>query len=296
MPGLIVPFKQVDVFSWTPFKGNPVAVINLIDKEETSVSDEQLQAIATWTNLSETTFLFKPSAGSSADYKLRIFTPAGELPFAGHPTVGSCQAFIEFTNCTKKSLKQECPAGIVPLTVYGDNFVSFEAIRTDLIELSDDQVESYKAKAFPGLELIARPKLLDVGPKWVVVLAKDNKTCYDADLDLPALAALSIEFGHTGIILGGQDPSDASKYEMRAFATSEGLSEDPVCGSGSVALARYLQDHHDYAESFSFTISQGGRLNRKGRIFVQVEHSSDGKIKYIVGGKATTLVTGTIAV
>ncbi|CDO94702.1 unnamed protein product [Kluyveromyces dobzhanskii CBS 2104] len=296
MLGLTVPFKQVDVFTFNPYKGNPVAVINLLDVEESSVSQEKLQAIATWTNLSETTFLFKPSENSGADYKLRILTPVNELPFAGHPTVGSCQAFIEFTGSAKKSFKQECIAGIVPLTVLEDGSIGFQAIRTSLIDLSDNEVESYQAKAMLGIDLIARPKLLDVGPAWVVLLVKDNKTCYDAEVDYSSLGELSKKFGHCGIILAGQDPSDEHKYEMRAFAPGEGVLEDPVCGSGSVALARYLQDHFNFNKSFHFVISQGGRLNRAGRISVQIEHSSDGAIKYHVSGKARALVSGTIAI
>ena len=122
----ILPFKQVDVFTGELFKGNPVAVTNCMDIDESEVTTEQLQAIASWTNLSETTFLFKPT-DAGCDYKLRIFTPGSELPFAGHPTVGSCKAFLEFTGVKKEKIIQQCGLGHIELTVTDDQKISFKA-------------------------------------------------------------------------------------------------------------------------------------------------------------------------
>lgn len=287
---ITVPFKQVDVFTSKLFKGNPLAVINLLDHDENEFTYEKLQAIANWTNLSETTFLFRPSDATIADYKVRIFTPSSELPFAGHPTLGSCKAFIEFTKCPKKTIVQECKGGLITITAK-ENLLSFEAVLTDIEEIPTEAVEKYETCL--GISPIARPKLLNVGPKWVVYLLKDAETCYEANINYTALAKVSEEFGHEGIIMAGQKPGEPEQYEMRAFAPADGVNEDPVCGSGSVALSRFLQDHFNFESTFSFHISQGGRLQREGNIEAVIEHS-DGKIRYNVGGDTLTIVNGTM--
>lgn len=176
----IVPFKQVDVFTSTPYKGNPVAVINCWDVPEEEVSQSTLQAIANWTNLSETTFLFKPK-DAKCDYKVRIFTPSSELPFAGHPTVGTCQAYLEFSGRKDvKRLYQECGLGAVELTLDGKK-ISFKGAKTDITEISPAAADEYESAL--SVKLSQKPKLLEVGPKWVVALVQDAKTCYDLDLD-----------------------------------------------------------------------------------------------------------------
>lgn len=286
-----LPFKQVDVFTSKPFKGNPVAVINCLNVDDKNqLTDKQLQDIATWTNLSETTFLFKPKDPQN-DYYLRIFTPKNELPFAGHPTVGSSKAFMEFTNKDQTDciIRQECGVGIVQLTVK-DGKSSFKAEQTTMKSIDQDTIEQYAESL--GVKPIATPKLLDVGPKWVVFLVGTAQECYDANPNMAKMAEISKQNDHTGIILGGL--KNGNEYEMRAFAPVINVPEDPVCGSGALSFIRYLQDHNGYTETTNISISQGGRVNRDGLLSCQIAHQENGEKTYHVGGNALTVVEGTI--
>ncbi|CAI4053004.1 hypothetical protein SUVZ_15G1820 [Saccharomyces uvarum] len=290
---LTVPFKQVDVFTEVPFKGNPVAVINFLDTDESEVTQEQLQAIANWTNLSETTFLFKPS-DERYDYKLRIFTPQIELPFAGHPTIGSCNAFLEFTkNTTATSLVQECKAGAISLTI-NEGLISFKAALFDFEGISDEVITGYEQSL--GLKFIAAPALLRTGPNWVVALVNDAETCFNANPNFAMITEQSKQNEHSGVILAGpkKNATVRNSYEIRAFCPVDTIDEDPVCGSGSVALARYLQELYKFEETTKITISQGGRLGRDGHIEATIMKEADGNTSYHVAGHAITVVNGKI--
>ncbi|EJS43408.1 YHR029C [Saccharomyces arboricola H-6] len=291
--GVTVPFKQVDVFTEKPFKGNPVAVINFLNIDESEVTQEELQTIANWTNLSETTFLFKPSS-DKYDYKLRIFTPNNELPFAGHPTIGSCKAFLQFTkNTTATSLIQECGAGAIPLVIT-EGVISFKAAMADYEGISTEVIAGYEHAI--GLKFIAAPALLHTGPEWIVALVEDAETCFDANPNFPMLAEQTKQNNHAGIILAGhkRNASIKNSFEMRAFAPVMSVNEDPVCGSGSVALARYLQELYKFEETTKITISQGGRLQRDGHIVASIVKEADGSNSYHVAGHAITVVDGKI--
>ncbi|SCV00236.1 LANO_0F05886g1_1 [Lachancea nothofagi CBS 11611] len=286
-----VPFKQVDVFTSEPYKGNPVAVINCLELDESEINQSQLQRIANWTNLSETSFLFKPTI-EKCDYKLRIFTPQTELPFAGHPTLGSCRAYLEFTG--KKNVEkiyQECKLGVIEITSEGEK-LSFEGAKTDVVDIPCEVAEEYGKSL--SAEITERPRLLEVGPNWVVALVKDAQTCYDMELDFTQMKASNLKHGSTGLIIAGRYGNE-DKYEMRAFCPLDGIAEDPVCGSGSLALARYLQDVHNYKSTYSFAISQGGRVGREGKVSGLIKHES-GKITYHVGGQAVTAIDGHILI
>lgn len=290
---LNLPFKQVDVFTSVPFKGNPVAVVNCMNISCEEISNEKLQAIATWTNLSETTFLFKPTT-DKFDYKLRIFTPISELPFAGHPTIGSCKAFLEHTS-TKGATKilQECEIGIVELTVDDEGKISFKAEKADIEEIPEKAIEEYEESL--KVQYIAKPKLLRVGPKWVVYLTSDSKTCFEADPNFALLNEVSKRFGHTGIILAGpKSEGSKTEFEMRAFAPCEGVPEDPVCGSGSIALVRYLQNLYNFQQTIDINITQGGRVGRNGYIKCCIRIGADGIVSYSSGGDAVTVISGSI--
>lgn len=288
-----LPFKQVDVFTSVPFKGNPVAVVNCMDITSEEISNEKLQAIANWTNLSETTFLFKPTT-DKFDYKLRIFTPLSELPFAGHPTIGSCKAFLEYTG--KKSatkILQECEIGIVELTIGGEGKISFKAAKADIEEIPEEAIEGYKNSL--NVQYIAMPKLLQVGPKWVVYLTSDSDACFDADPNFALITEVSKRFGHTGIIFAGpKKEGSKTEFEMRAFAPCEGVQEDPVCGSGSIALVRYLQSLYNFQQTTNISITQGGRMGRNGHIECCIRIGADGIATYSSGGNAVTVINGSI--
>lgn len=287
-----LPFKQVDVFTSQGFKGNPVAVINCMGIEESQVTTEQLQGVANWTNLSETTFLFKPT-DSKYDYKLRIFTPKNELPFAGHPTVGSCKAYLEFSGKVGSvtTVYQECGVGIVELTV-SEGKISFQAEKT-VIEDLDEQVANQYCETL-GVKAIAPPKLLKVGPNWVVILVEEAQSCYDSNPDYQRMAEISDVNDHTGVILGGKKAGTDNQYEMRAFAPVIKVEEDPVCGSGALSFIRYLNDLNKYEKSTPIDITQGGRLGRNGRISGLIKIQEDGSITYHIGGDALTVIEGQI--
>ncbi|CAL9731437.1 hypothetical protein MOUN0_L08878 [Monosporozyma unispora] len=287
-----LPFKQVDVFTSEGFKGNPVAVINCLGINESEVTKDQLQAVANWTNLSETTFIFKPSS-DQFDYKLRIFTPKNELPFAGHPTIGSCKAFLEFTNQIGKKdvVYQECGVGRVELTIKG-KLISFQGEQTIVEDIADDVAKGYAQTL--GVTPIETVKLLKVGPNWVVILVDEAQLCYNSNPDFAKISQISNVNDHTGIILGGKKKGTTNEYEMRAFAPVINVDEDPVCGSGALAFIRYLKDAEKIEATSEIKITQGGRLGRNGQISGIVKVHEDGKYTYHVGGDSLTVIEGQI--
>ena len=289
----VLPFKQVDVFTSTLFKGNPVAVTNCMDIDESEVTTEQLMAIARWTNLSETTFLFKPTE-PGCDYKLRIFTPGSELPFAGHPTVGSCKAFIEFTGCTKKQIVQQCALGKIDLNVDSDGKISFKAGPTAVESVDSALLKKYAATL--DVQCIEEPKLLKVGPNWLVMLVDNSETVLNIKPKLAEMAVLDAANGHTGIIVGGlkKGCTTNDEYEIRAFGPNEGVPEDPVCGSGTLSFIRYLHELNKYKEPKYLHISQGSVIGRDGHLYCKVDVQSGDKADYYVGGYATSILNGTI--
>jgi predicted PhzF superfamily epimerase YddE/YHI9 len=268
-------FKQVDVFTQHPFQGNPVAVVIGAEVLDT----ETMQRIACWTNLSETTFLLKSEV---ADYRLRIFTPRQELPFAGHPTVGSAHAAMESGFVSKKSsLRQECLAGILDLSIEdGKIFVKGPPAR----------ISPLKAKP-PGL-IVGEPLRVDVGPVWVIGEVADAKALAALQPDLAAIAAYSSEVKATGVTLFAPSDDCVSAIHVRSFAPAQGVAEDPVCGSGNLSIAAYLK-HTNQLGRFGerYVARQGIALGRDGRVHVRVD--SDG---IRIGGNSVTCVDGEIGV
>lgn len=290
---LQVPFKQVNVFSGEPFKGNPVAVINCLDLDESNyLTDEEMQSIANWTNLSETTFIYK-SQNPQADYKVRIFTPVSELPFAGHPTVGTCKAYLDIVGKPISGnyiVHQECAAGLVPIEIK-DGIVSFSAPRVAPTELSDEVIAEYTK--IVGHPYTHRPQMIDSGPQWVVYLVEDADTCYNINPNFQNLKLLNLDNDHSGVIIAG--PRSDNEWEMRAFVPVLSVPEDPVCGSGAAAFIGHLQQRFQYKETTNVKITQGGRLNRNGLIVGQINLDNE-KTVYKIGGVPVTVVDGTITV
>ncbi|BDZ45821.1 PhzF family phenazine biosynthesis protein [Naasia aerilata] len=272
------PFAQVDVFSAAPLRGNPVAVV--LDGD--GVSDEDMQAFARWTNLSETTFVL-PAADPAADYRLRIFTPGGELPFAGHPTLGSAHAWLEAGGTPRQegALVQECGIGLVQLRVEADG-IAFDA--PPLLR-SGPATDEEAAAAVEALG-VDRGRVLDVqwadnGPGWIAVLVDSAATVLGLTPDFAAMGSLKV--GAAGRHPEG-GPAD---WEVRAFVPGIGVPEDPVTGSLNAGLARWflssgLADH-------AYTARQGTALGRDGRVTVTPEGDS-----IWVGGASTTLIRGTV--
>ena len=264
-------FKQVDVFTAKPFYGNPVAVV--IGAE--GLSTETMQRIANWTNLSETTFLTKSAV---ADYKVRIFTPRQELPFAGHPTLGSAHAALESGFVPGKSaLRQECAAGIFDLTVEDGR-----------ISVLGPQPKMTRVEEPIGAEVISPPMRIDVGAVWVVAEVRDAGFLAALKPDVPAFMKLSEKLELTGICLFAKSDDAESAIHVRAFAPYHGIPEDPVCGTGNLSVAAYLGKDARFGERY--VARQGMQMGRDGRVHMRREASGRAHL----GGSSVTCVEGTL--
>lgn len=280
-----VPFQQVDVFTDIPFKGNPVAVI--LDGNE--LSTEEMQAIANWTNLSETTFVCKPT-DSQADYRLRIFTPHSELPFAGHPTIGSAFAVLKHGIKPKTAgrLVQECGSGLVSILVDEDKlFLTLPEPNVKSIK-SADLDELVKALGISSNSVKACATI-DVGAVWITLQLSNAEEVRSLRPDMAKLATL-IPSGVTGVTVFGLNSGNTeSNIEVRSFAPNEGVDEDPVCGSGNGCVATLVRQHELIGKP-NYVASQGYCVGRNGR--VEVRFTDNGKI--LIGGHAVTCIKGTL--
>ncbi len=269
--------RQVDVFGATPYAGNPVAVV--LDGED--LTTEQMQRFAHWTNLSETTFVLDPSV-PEADYRVRIFTPVAELPFAGHPTLGTCHAWLtaEGGSDGRDEIVQQCETGLVPVrrTLTGLAFSAPPLLHSGPVE--EELVE--RIASVLGLERseIVDSQWVDNGPGWVAVLLADA----DAVLDVrPGFSELDLG------VVGPYPQGSPLAFEVRAFFSKDGaLIEDPVTGSLNASLAEWLL--RTGRASVPYVAGQGTALGRSGR--VEVSRDSDGAIW--VGGRTVTCVSGEV--
>lgn len=272
------PFAQVDVFSSTPLRGNPVAVV----LDGTGLADDEMRAFARWTNLSETTFLLPPEH-PEADYLLRIFTPGEELPFAGHPTLGSAHAWLEAggTPRTPGELVQECGIGLVRLRTRTDT-IAFAAPPL-LREGSAEPAEASAAIAALRVDPrhVVDVQWVDNGPAWLAVRLDSAETVLALRPDFAAMGALKV--GVVGPHAAGAD----TQWEVRAFVPGIGVPEDPVTGSLNAGIARWF--FRDGIADGPYLASQGAAIGRSGRISVVPE---DGELW--VGGPSTTVVGGTV--
>ncbi|BAM87384.1 putative Phenazine biosynthesis protein [Bradyrhizobium oligotrophicum S58] len=277
MPTL--PFHQVDVFSKVAFKGNPLAVI----AEADGLDDTAMQAIANWTNLSETTFLSRPQ-DPSADYRVRIFTPQRELPFAGHPTLGSCHAWLALGGRPKgEHVVQECGAGLVRIKRDGDR-LAFAAPPLRRSGAVDAELTAKIAAAL-GIKTDAMRAVqwVDNGPGWIGVLIDSRQDLLNIRFDNSALSQQPI--GVAAPWDPARDGRDAD-FEVRAFTWS-GV-EDPVTGSLNASLAQWLIGAG--IAPTQYVASQGTVLGRAGRVHV----AQDGNTIWI-GGDVAPVVKGTIS-
>ncbi|WP_020013693.1 PhzF family phenazine biosynthesis protein [Promicromonospora sukumoe] len=286
-------FRQVNVFSAQPTAGNPVAVVHGAD----GLTDEQLADFARWTNLSETTFLLDPTeAGraAGADYRVRIWTPGGELPFAGHPTLGTAHAWLEAGGVPRgQDVIQECGVGLVRVrrqdTGSGQRlaFAGPPLIRSGAVDDAD------LARIARSLRLdvsdVVRSAWVDNGPGWVAVQLRDAYVVLGLEPDLVAMGDLKL--GVVGEYAPGERPAEQSAsapaVEVRAFVPSIGVGEDPVTGSLNAGLGQWLAG--DVLPS-SYIASQGTVMGRAGR--VHVEKLPDGEVW--VGGDTVTTIVGEV--
>lgn len=275
------PFAQVDVFSQTPYLGNPVAVV--LDAD--GLTDEDMARLARWTNLSETTFVL-PATTEQADYRLRIFTPCGELPFAGHPTLGSACAWLATGGVPRDAdhLVQECMAGLVPVRHVGTRF-SFAApplVRSGPLDEGHVR-EVATAFGIARAHVIAH-QWVDTGPGWAIVQLASAAEVLALEPDLTRIPDAMIG------AIGAHPNGSSHTYEMRTFAPGVMVPEDPACGSMSAGVGWWLLSPSSTDTAFS--IAQGARLGRAATITV----TRDDRGQIWVGGEATTCLLGTIDV
>jgi PhzF family phenazine biosynthesis protein len=282
------PFKQVDVFTATPYRGNPVAVV--LDGQ--GLSGEQMQEFTNWTNLSEATFLLPPTQ-AGADYRLRIFCPGRELPFAGHPTLGSCHAWLEAGGKPQgEHVVQECGVGLVKLKREGQRL----AFAAPPLRKSGPLPQEDVALIARGLG-IARGDIVghawcDNGPSWRGVLLRSAEQVLALKPDGAILAGLDVGVvgprGKVGVV-GSRATGDECAFEVRAFFPGgNGMTEDPVTGSLNAGLAQWLIGAGLAPEQY--IASQGTALGRAGRVHVQLDAAGDTWI----GGASVTCITGSV--
>ena len=272
-------FRQVDVFSAQPLLGNPVAVVHDAD----GLSDEELAAFARWTNLSETTFLLAPS-DAAADYRVRIFTPGGELPFAGHPTLGTAHAWLEAGGTPRSAggrVVQECGVGLVEVRRDGDRlgFAAPALLRSGPVSPAD--LARVAAGLRVGTEEIVAAQWVDNGPGWVAVLVRDAESVLSIWPDAAGLGELAVG------VVGPYPEGSECAVEVRAFVGDLGVAEDPVTGSLNAGVAQWLIGEGILPPSY--VASQGTVLGRRGRVHIE---AVDGTVW--VGGETRTTIHGTV--
>jgi PhzF family phenazine biosynthesis protein len=272
-------FAQVDVFTTTPYRGNPVAVVLGAEGLDT----DAMLTLARWTNLSETTFVLPPTE-PGADYRVRIFTPVQELPFAGHPTLGTCHAWLEHggTPAQDEVIVQQCEAGLVPLrrTPDGLAFAAPALIRSGAVD--PDELAHVAATINVDPAAIVAAEWADNGPGWVALLLES------------AEAVLAVRPGvidHEVGLVGPHPPGSAEAFELRAFFPKDGATtEDPVTGSLNASVAQWLL--RSGRATAPYVAAQGTALGRAGRVHISA--GEDGGVW--VGGGTVTCVRGSIEI
>ncbi len=287
----IVPFKQVDVFTALPFGGNPVAVV--LDAE--GLEPSEMQHIAAWTNLSETAFVLPPD-DPNASYRVRIFTPKQELPFAGHPSIGTAHAVLEagFARATGGKLVQECAAGLLAIEVEGDGPMRkiFIATPPPRIDEPDLTLTVALARAL-GVTINAEPapRAIAVGPNWAVVDLERAEIVRKLKPDMAQLATVSRDFGVIGAAVFGRTGRNDCAIAVRCFAPIDNIAEDPVTGSGNASIAAFLRITDQIPpEGAHYAASQGRELGRDGVVHVRI--APDGATQ--IGGSSVTCIDGTV--
>ena len=295
----VVQFKQVDVFAECEFGGNPVAVI--LDGED--LSDADMQKIARWTNLSETTFVLPPSAAGDS-YRVRIFTPGGELPFAGHPSLGTAHAVIEgdLARPVDGVLIQQCEAGLLPVRIAEGQRSRRCSVRVPPAKVGDPDDATTDALA-KALGAVPRddlpPRAIDVGPVWLIAGYADAATVRSMKPDYARLTEICRQTKATGVTVFGAEsapgtatpekPCADAVFAVRSFTPIDGIAEDPVCGSGNAAIAAFLQAGNALPAR-DYAVSQGREVGREGRVAVHID--DDGAIE--IEGRTLTRIDGVI--
>lgn len=276
-------FKQIDVFTTTRYRGNPLAVV--LDGE--GLSPEAMQHFTNWTNLSECTFLLPPTpdgAAAGADYRVRIFCPGRELPFAGHPTLGSCHAWLETGGVPRgEQVVQECGVGLVPIRRAGEQlaFAAPPLIRSGPLDEADVTLIA-SGLGVTRSDIVAH-SWCNNGPNWRGVMLHSAEQVLALKPDGALLAGLDIG------VVAPRPPGSATQFEVRAFFPgNNGLAEDPVTGSLNAALAQWLIGAGLAPQRY--VAAQGTAMAREGRVFI--ERDTRGTVW--VGGVSVTCISGQV--
>jgi PhzF family phenazine biosynthesis protein len=283
-------FKQVDVFTAEPLKGNPLAVV----LDGAGIDTATMQRFTDWTNLSEATFLLAPTQ-PEADYALRIFCPGRELPFAGHPTLGSCHAWLEAGGRPKGDVVvQECGVDLVRIRRDGKRLAFAAPPLKKSGPLPEEDVELIARGLGIGRGDIVAHAWCDNGPNWRGVMLSSSARVLSLKPDSAVLGGLDIGVvgprGKVGVVGARSAAQPEALFEVRAFFPgANGLAEDPVTGSLNAALAQWLIGTGRAPERY--VVSQGTALNRAGRVFV--ERVGD---DIWIGGDSVTVIEGTVEV
>ncbi|MBG6220286.1 MULTISPECIES: PhzF family phenazine biosynthesis protein [unclassified Janthinobacterium] len=272
------PFKQVDVFSTVPFSGNPLAVV----LDANGLDDAQMQAIARWTGLSETTFVLAP-LNPAADYRVRIFSPEMEFPFAGHPTLGTAHALLDAGMRPKGArIVQECGVGLVQIERGAGGMLAFQAPPCTARALAPALLPLLQTAL--GGAAAAGGTIVDMGIRWLCVPLQSAATCLAVHADIAALTTLLAASMADGLALYGAHGADGpADYEVRALLSEHGaLVEDPVTGSANACIAHLLA-------GADYRVRQGTCLQRDGRVSVNFRDDHAW-----IGGACLTVIAGTI--
>ena len=273
-------FIQCDVFSPTPYQGNGLAVV--VDAD--GLTDEQMQRFAAWTNLAETTFLLKPT-DPSADYRVRIFTPNREMPFAGHPTLGTCASWLHCGGIPKTTgmVRQECGVGIVEVDVSKRPTLSFGAPATTIKEMDPaHRADIMQVLNIPADAVVNTAELCN-GPVWQLFELKHASQVLALDssrVRWPTFKAIGLIAPHPA--------GSECDYEVRMLAPSSGMSEDPITGSLNAAIAKWLM--HSGRMQKSYLVAQGTQIGRTGRVTV----TPGGPETVWIGGEVHILIEGNV--
>lgn len=283
------PFKQVDVFTTRPFAGNPLAVIADGDR----LDDTTMQRIAAWTNLSETVFLLSPSQ-PSASYRVRIFTPRRELPFAGHPSVGAAHAVLELglAHAEDGRMIQECGAGLLSVRVEDSESGRRISVRAPQARSRTPDISATPllSAALAGLPAgVGEPALIDNGPVWLTVEAASEADLRGYRPDLSAIARLTQTIDAVGVAAFAASATPGYGWVVRVWCPADGIPEDPVTGSANAGIGARLLSEGRLPVGSRYVASQGREVGRDG--YVTVTLAEDG---VWIGGHAVTVVDGLI--
>lgn len=283
-------YKVVDVFTSQSLLGNPVAVV----LNASGLDAATMQAIARWTNLSETTFVLPPD-DPAADYRLRIFTPNSELPFAGHPTLGSAYAILESGLVSPKNgvVIQQCGVGLIQIKIEGEagqQQLTFDLPDADIRLLTTTDIDELEAALATKVMPDTPPAVINVGAIWVVAQLSSAQDVLRLQPDMALMMKLEHRLGATGTSVFGCYEHGETDIEVRSFAPSSGVNEDPVCGSGNGSIAVFQQYHGIFPRGLShaYTASQGACVGRAGRVSVRM--SAEGQVS--IGGQCVTCIEG----